>query len=68
MEEDSSAAQNEKQDKHKVEEEPRDDELGVAAAGADHQENVDNEAKEAGKEDNCEDGIELSGTDKLVDT
>ena len=68
MEEDSGAAKDEQQDKDKVEEEPRDDELGVAALGADHKENVDNEAEETGKEDPCEESIQLMGSDKPVDT
>ena len=51
-----------------MKEEPREDELGVAAAGADHKENVDNEAEETGEEDSCEDGIQLTRTNKLVNT
>ena len=45
-----------------MEEEPGQDESGVPTAGADHQQDVDNEPQEAGQEDCCQDGEQLAGT------
>ena len=62
VEEYSSAPQHQQQDEDKVEEEPGDDEPGAGAAGADHQENVDNEAEEVTNQNTAQHSIGLSSS------